>query len=71
MNAKDEQVSRSYIDLLSRWQLMNDYVKIHQLVPSLCGRSGFAINSVSSRFVCCMQAVGPCPGVNKLGETIA
>ena len=35
MNAKDEQVSRSYIDLLSRWQLMNDYVKIHQLVPSL------------------------------------
>ena len=35
MNVKDEQVSRSYIDLLSRWQLMNDYVKIYQLVPSL------------------------------------
>ena len=36
MNAKDEQVSRSYINLLSRWQLINDhYVKIHQIVPSL------------------------------------
>ena len=39
----------------------------------LCGRSGVAINSVS--FLCvlchCMQAVGPCLGVNKLGETRA